>query len=145
MGTQHSDKITKNYSHRLPAIERFYREAKFSLFKSTYFTFPWFSQVPQSKFETHRSRGSRVMIGQTNRQTEITTLYNWRARRRKKKFLENIIYYSLSNMKFIIKMCSTRNYYWKTFSRYHHYLLTFSVIFFFVWYFLKFYICVIYN
>ena len=29
----------------------------------------------QSKFEANRSRGSWVMIGQTNRQTEITTLY----------------------------------------------------------------------
>ena len=38
-------------------------------------TFPFVSRVPQSKFEPNRSQGSKVMIGQTNRQTEITTLY----------------------------------------------------------------------
>jgi len=29
-------KVTKSYSRRLPALERFYRETKFSLFKSTH-------------------------------------------------------------------------------------------------------------
>ena len=33
-------------------------------------TFPWGSLVPQSKFEANRSGGSRVFIGQTNRQKE---------------------------------------------------------------------------
>ena len=41
--------------------------------------FPWVSRVSQSKFEANRSRGSWVMIGQpnkqTNTQTEITTSY----------------------------------------------------------------------
>ena len=32
-------------------------------------TFPWFSWVPKSKFEANRSRGSWVMIRQTNKQT----------------------------------------------------------------------------
>ena len=74
------------YSRRLPALERFYREIKFSLLRSTHSTldlktklrtFPWVSQVPQSKFEVNQSRSFWVKIGQTNRQTdrEITTLY----------------------------------------------------------------------
>ena len=32
-------------------------------------TFPWFIRVPQSTFEANRSRGSWVMFGQTNIQT----------------------------------------------------------------------------
>ena len=32
-------------------------------------TFPWFSQVPQSKFEANQSKGLWIMIGQTNKQT----------------------------------------------------------------------------
>ena len=48
-------KVTKSYSRRLPALERFFRETKFSLFKSTHSTktlktrlgtFPWVSRVP---------------------------------------------------------------------------------------------------
>jgi len=42
-------------------------------------TLSWFYQVPQSKFVANRSRGSWVMIGHPNRQTniqaEITTVY----------------------------------------------------------------------
>ena len=77
-------KVTKSYSSRLPALERFYRETKFTLLKSIHSTknlktklrtFQWVSRVPQSKCEANRSRGSWIMIGQTNRQTEITTLY----------------------------------------------------------------------
>ena len=33
-----TDKVTKSYSHRLPALEQFYRETKFSLLKSTHST-----------------------------------------------------------------------------------------------------------
>ena len=53
------------YSRRLPALGRFYRETKFSLLKSTNLTenlktklrkFPWLSRVSQSKFEANRSR-----------------------------------------------------------------------------------------
>ena len=69
--------VAKNYSRRLPALERFYRESKFSLLKSTHSTknlktklrtFPFVSWVSQSKFWANRSRGFWVMIGQTNRQ-----------------------------------------------------------------------------
>ena len=76
--------VTKSYFLRLPALERFYPETKFSLFKSTHYiknlktwlrTFLWASRVPQSKFEANRSRGSWVIIGRTNRQTEIKILY----------------------------------------------------------------------
>ena len=38
-------------------------------------TFPWFSRVLQSKFKANRSRCSWVVIGQTGRQSETTTLY----------------------------------------------------------------------
>ena len=70
--------VSHSYSRRLPALERFYRETKFLLLKSTHSTknlktklrtFPLVSRVPQSKFETNRSRGCRVMIEQTNKQT----------------------------------------------------------------------------
>ena len=58
--------VTHSYFCRLPALERFYRETKFSLLKSNHVqlrilklrTFPWVSRVPQSKFEANRSRGS---------------------------------------------------------------------------------------
>ena len=84
-------KVTKSYSRRLPALERFYGETKFVMLKSTNLTknlktklrtFQWVFRVPQSKFEANRSRGYRVMIGQTkikretDRQTENTTLYS---------------------------------------------------------------------
>ena len=68
--------VTKSFSLRLPALERFYRETKFPLFKSTHSTFktkvrtfPWISRVSQSKFEVNRTSGIWVMIWQTNRQT----------------------------------------------------------------------------
>ena len=38
----------------------------------------WVSRVPQSIFEANQCRGSWVMIGQSDRQTEITTLYMYR-------------------------------------------------------------------
>ena len=74
-----SAKETKSNSRRLPALEWFYRETRFSLFKSTHSTknlktklrtFPRVSRVTQVKFEANLSRGSWVMIGQTNRQTD---------------------------------------------------------------------------
>jgi len=67
-----------SYPSSRPALERFYRETKFWLLKSTHSTwnlktklrtFPWVSRVSQSKFEANRPRGSWVMIGQTNKQT----------------------------------------------------------------------------
>ena len=69
-------------SHRLPALclkLRFYlffplKVDPLSL-ESQNQIFLWISRVPQSKIEANRSRSSGVMIGQTNRQTEITTLY----------------------------------------------------------------------
>ena len=38
-------------------------------------TFPLLFRVPQPKFKANRSRGSCVMIGHTNKQTEITPLF----------------------------------------------------------------------
>ena len=79
-----STKVIKSYSRSLPALERFYRETKFSLFKSTHSTkylktklktFPWLSRETQIKFKANQSRGSGVMIGQTNRQTEKKRLH----------------------------------------------------------------------
>ena len=67
-----------------PHLDDFNRETNFSLWKSTnstlnlktkLTTFPWFTRGPQSKFEANQSRVSWVMIGQTNRQTEDTTLF----------------------------------------------------------------------
>ena len=57
----------------------FYRYTKFSLLKNLKLetqnqaikTFPLVSRIPQSKYESNRSRGSWVTIGQT----EFTTLY----------------------------------------------------------------------
>ena len=67
-----------------PHLVDLYQDTKYSLLKSNHSpwnlktklrTFPWLSPVPQSKFETNRSRGSWVMIGQTNRKAEILYLY----------------------------------------------------------------------
>ena len=68
--------VTKSYLRRLPALARFYRETKFSLLNhdplnletfTKLRTFSWASRVPQSKFEANQSKGSEVMVGQTNR------------------------------------------------------------------------------
>ena len=75
MGTQ----VAKSYSRRstrtwtiLPRNQIFAIKVKTKLK-----TFPWVSRVPHSKFEANQSRGSWVMIGQINKQTEkqISTLY----------------------------------------------------------------------
>ena len=68
------DQVAHSYSHRLPALGR---KLRFWLFfhitgnplnlESKLITFPWFSRVLQSKLEGNRWRGSRVMIGQTNK------------------------------------------------------------------------------
>ena len=48
----------------------------FFIYKSALSTFPWFYRVPQSKVEANRTRGSWVMIGHTQKQTEIITLHH---------------------------------------------------------------------
>ena len=60
-------KVTKSYSRRLTANERFYRETKFSRI----------SRVPQSKFEANWSRGSWVMLGKTNKQRLQFYIYRY--------------------------------------------------------------------
>ena len=76
------DQVAHSYSHRLPAL---CRKLRFWLFfhitgnplnlESKLITFPWFSRVLQSKLEGNRWRGSRVMIGQTNKQTNSELYY----------------------------------------------------------------------
>ena len=48
----------------------------FFIYKSALSTFPWFYRVPQSKVEANRTRGSWVMIGHTQKHTEIITLHH---------------------------------------------------------------------
>ena len=58
-------KVTKSYSCRLPALERFYRETKFDIWdyplnlesQNQAKNIP-VSRLPQSKIEANRSRGS---------------------------------------------------------------------------------------
>ena len=71
--------VTKSYLCRLPALERFYRETKNFATKvdphnlesqnQAKFIPVGLPRIPHLKCEADRSRGSRVMIGQTNKQT----------------------------------------------------------------------------
>ena len=60
-------RVTKSYSRRFTANERFYRETKFSRV----------SRVPQSKFEANWSRGSWVMLGKANKQRLQFYIYRY--------------------------------------------------------------------
>ena len=62
--------VTHSYSRRLPALDRFYWENKFSKLKLIYSTKNFktkLSQIPHSKFKLNRYRSSRFIIGQTSR------------------------------------------------------------------------------
>ena len=103
-------KVTKSYSHRLPALERFYLGTTFSLLKLTHSiqnlktklkTFPWVSRVPQSKFEANLRVFELSSDKQTAKQTKITTLYILYIYRYAILFLEfsSLIFYLMKSMK----------------------------------------------
>ena len=66
---------THSYSRHLIALKTIFT-GKLTFFwfnlesKSKLRIFQWFSRGPQSKFEANRSRGSWVLIGQTNKKTD---------------------------------------------------------------------------